>query len=317
MSEPSRWLVLTHHLPPDPPYLRVKVRRRLERLGAVALKNSVYVLPCSDEALEDFSWLRQEIERDGGEATVAEASFVDGVTDSRLVEQFRAAREQDYAGIEEAAADVTAELRRAGAPTPALEAKVKRLTTRLEEVRAMDYFKTPARKSAELAVRGAQLMQSGEAMPSEDATAEPDRVTAGRSWVTRAGVKVDRMASAWLIRRFIDPGARFRFVSERDHEAERGELRFDMYDGEYTHVGEACTFETLLGRFALSDPALRALSEIVHDIDCKDERFARAEAPGLALVVDGIARAHTDDAARIERATALFDDLYAHFERMR
>jgi hypothetical protein len=135
--------------------------------------------------------------------------------------------------------------------------------------------------------------------------------------VTRADIHVDRLASAWLIRRFIDPAAHFKFVPARGYKPEPGELRFDMFEGEYTHEGERCTFETLLARFALADLALAAIGEIVHDIDCKDERFGRPEAAGVATVLQGIVALHPLDSARLERAIALWDDLYAHFHKSR
>lgn len=141
-----------------------------------------------------------------------------------------------------------------------------------------------------------------------------ERVPSGTMWVTRRGIGVDRMASAWLIRRFIDPEARFRFEAE-GYEPAAGERRFDMFDAEYTHEGESCTFETLVRRFALRDRALAPLGEIVHDVDCKDGKFARPEAPGIALVVDAIRQASADDRVRLERGGALFDDLYARFRQ--
>jgi hypothetical protein len=133
--------------------------------------------------------------------------------------------------------------------------------------------------------------------------------------VTREGVFVDRIGSAWLIRRFIDPAARFKFVPARGYRPEPGELRFDMYDAEYTHEGERCTFQTLLARFGLRDPALEAIAEIVHDIDCKDEQFGRPETQGVARLLRGIADDTPGDAERLERGGRLFDDLYAAFTR--
>ena len=133
----------------------------------------------------------------------------------------------------------------------------------------------------------------------------------GRTWVTRTGIKVDRMASAWLIRKFIDPGARFRFVPAKDYQPQARELRFDMFDAEFTHEGDLCTFEVLVRRFGLDDPGLRHLAEIVHDIDLKDAKFGREEAPGIGQLVAGIAAAHADDEERLARGTALFEDLYA------
>ena len=141
------------------------------------------------------------------------------------------------------------------------------------------------------------------------------RLRRGSTWVTREGVKVDRIASAWLIRRFIDPEARFKFVPARGYAAQPGEVRFDMYGGEYTHEGDRCTFETLVARFGLREPALRKIAEIVHDVDCKDDKFGRAEAGGLASMVQGIASGHSHDADRIARGSAAMDDLYAAFSR--
>ena len=245
-AERSPWLLLIHQLPPTPNYLRVKVRRRLRRLGAVALKQTVYVLPNTDEALEDLQWLRQEIDSAGGSAIIAESRFVEGVTD------------------EEIAAALAGE--RAGASQPAT-------------------------------------------------VSTPDEVRPGRTWVTRADVHVDRIASAWLIKRFIDPKARFKFVPARGYTPRAAELRFDMTGAEYTHVGEDCTFQTLLKRFHLGDPGLAALGEIVHDIDCKDELFKRPETSGIQSLIRGIVRATSDDLVRIERGAAMFDDLYQSFAR--
>jgi hypothetical protein len=225
-QEAAPWLLLIHQVAPKPDYLRVKIRRRLHRLGAFPLKRAVYVLPNTPAAREDFEWLAREIVADGGEATVCEARFV-APTDP---------------------------------PAPA----------------------APAR---------------------------------GRTWVTRRDVGVDRLASAWLVRRFIDADARFKFVAPTGYRPDAGEVRFDMFEGEYTHEGDRCTFETLLRRFELTDPALQAVAEIVHDIDLKDHKFGRAEAAGIATLVAGLVAAHPDDAVRIERGAAIWDDLHTHFSR--
>ena len=137
----------------------------------------------------------------------------------------------------------------------------------------------------------------------------------GRTWVTRTGIHVDRMACGWLIRRFIDPKARFGFVAAKGYAPRKGELRFDMFEGEFTHEGDLCSFETILARFSIDDPALRAIAEIVHDIDLKDAKFRREEAAGIDRLIAGIAMAHKGDVARLERASAAFDDLYEYFRR--
>jgi hypothetical protein len=157
------------------------------------------------------------------------------------------------------------------------------------------------------------------AAPGDTGAGSPGRrrpaELAGRTWVTRKGVHVDRIASAWLIRRFVDPAARFRFADSQSPEAAPGELRFDTVGGEFTHEGDRCSFETLAARLRLRDPALAQVAEIVHDIDLKDAKFGRAEAPGILQLVNGLALAHGDDLDRLDRGFALFDDLYESFRR--
>ncbi|MGH7528068.1 MAG: chromate resistance protein ChrB domain-containing protein [Gemmatimonadales bacterium] len=296
------WLLLVHQIPPKPDYFRVKVRRRLQRIGAVALKNSVYLLPRQDEAVEDFQWLLREIQGEGGEATLCQATLLDGLTDAEVVALFRAERDAEYAEIEQAARALAGEV-----PEESPEAGLARLRRRLEDVKRTDFFDARGRVGAESAL--AQAEKAG-AKPAEGIPAHPHGVR-GATWVTRTGVRVDRMASAWLIRRFIDSDARFRFVPGKEYAGSPGELRFDMYQGEYTHEGDRCTFEVLLDRFGLDDPALRAIGEIVHDIDCKDEKFERPEAPGIAAIVNGIVLTHPGDAERLQHGAVVFEGLFA------
>jgi hypothetical protein len=298
-SSDRSWLLLIHQLPPKPDYLRVKVRRRLHRLGALPLKNSVYVLPNRPESAEDFEWLRAEIEGDGGDATVVEASLVGGVTDDDLESLFRAERDAEYAEIARAARESTEQL------------DVIRLRRRLEEAGKTDFFGAAGRDEAERAIDALEVRTTQSAKHARsDPHGAPDVL--GTTWVTRAGVFVDRIASAWLIRRFIDPKATFKFVPGKSYRPRERELRFDMYEGEYTHEGDHCTFETLLARFGLGgDAALQTIAEIVHDIDLKDEKFGRDETTGVAAVLTGIARTIPDDLERLQQGSALFDGLYA------
>jgi hypothetical protein len=307
---PARWLLLTHQLPPSPAYFRVRIRRRLAAIAAVPVKNSVYALPANDVTREDFEWLVREIVEDGGEATLCEAVFIDGETDERLRTAFDAERSAAYAAILE-----EADRLQAGSIRPADAAvTLQALKRRLGEVKAKDFFHAVGRSEAENAVSILEMELSkdhGEGeMRSEERTLE--RVT-GRTWVTRRGARVDRIASSWLIRRYIDPEARFKFVEPEGYDPEAGELRFDMFEGEFTHEGEQCTFETLVRLFGLTDPALRAISEIVHDIDLKEERFGRAETAGVASMIHGITATSDQDSERIRRGGEMLDDLFAHF----
>ena len=301
------WLLLIHQLPPTPDYLRVKVRRRLHGIGALALKNSVYVLPDTAETLEDFQWLRREIVSAGGEATLCASDFIEGISDVELEEKFRAERNAEYEAVQEAARAVSAH------PKPQ---DVERLGRQLKQAAGRDHFEAAGRVAAERAIGEleARLGSPGTAHPGEAAAGVLDRPS-GAVWVTRSDVHVDRIASAWLIRRCIDEAARFRFVAATGYRRRRGELRFDMFEGEFTHEGERCTLETLCVRFGLREPALAAIGEIVHDIDCKDDRFARPETEGIATVIRGICLGHPDDAGRLEAGRAVFDGLYEQFRR--
>jgi hypothetical protein len=136
--------------------------------------------------------------------------------------------------------------------------------------------------------------------------------------VTREGVHVDRIASAWLIKYFIDPDSSFKFVPARGYVPVAGELRFDMFDAEFTHEGDRCTFEVLVAHAGLdSDRALQAIAEIVHDIDLKDAKFAREEAAGIKTLIASICMATADDEERIARGKGVLDDLYRYFQKKR
>lgn len=313
------WLLLIHQIPPKPDYLRVKVSRRLQRVGAVAIKNSVYALPRRSETQEDFQWIAREIRESGGEALIAEAVIVEGLRDEEVRALFHAARDAEYS---ELLADARA-LRKGAARRRStlavasrrrLEQEFAKLRRRLETISAIDFFNAPQRATAGALLADMQReLMDGRAGGEQVRAGEVRGPFRGRTWVTRRNVHVDRIASAWLIRRFIDPEARFRFVDPERYVHRKGELRFDMYEAEFTHEGDACTFETLAKRFVPEDSALLEIGEIVHDVDCKDAKYQREEAPGLARMISGIAAAHEKDDARLVRGAAILEDLYAAF----
>ena len=301
------WLVLVHQIPPTPPYLRAKIVRRLARVGAVAVKNAVYVLPTSETALEHFQWMRTEIVAGGGEATILSAQFVDGLTDGDVIAMFRAARDADYA---ELAADARA-LDKRRVPD---DRDVAKLEARLAELAAIDFFSAPTGDEAAQLVRAlrARLDPTPRRTDMLDRAQLKDRV-----WVTRTGVKVDRIASAWLVRRFIDKDAGFKFVAERDYAPGPREIRFDMPNGELTHEADRCTFEVIVARAGLAAPGLAEIAEIVHDIDLHDDRYARPETQGIAALLAGMIATVADDDARIAQGMAMFDSLLAHLAHKR
>src|SRR5215217_9431577 len=317
----ERWLLLIHQLPAKPAYPRVKVWRRLQGLGAVAVKAAVYALPATPEAQEDFEWLLREIVQGGGEAIVCEARLVEGLTDQEVRALFDRARDEDYEELAKELRAVAAALGDDPPPERRAEARAQlvRFKARLAQVAAIDFFGADGREAAEGLLLGLEgRLHEEEAPPAEPAAGRDLGELRGRTWVTRAGVHVDRIASAWLVRRFVDPQARFRFVPAKGHVPEPGELRFDMYEAEFTHEGDRCTFEVLLARLGLSgDKALAAVAEIVHDIDLKDGKFGRPEADGLRTLIAGLCAATADDEERLARGGAVFEDLYRYFASAR
>lgn len=318
----SHWLVLVFQFPKGRDSLRVKVWRRLQRIGAVAIKNSVYVLPQNDQSQEDFAWLLQELQKSGADAALLESRFVDGMSDQQVRGLFNTARASDYDALanEISAAAASLPTRDSDDDQQAFEQArqvLRRARTRLAEVEDIDFFGAEGHDAAESAIRS--LHERTIAAPEAALVPEAKPVTAldelkGRLWVTRRGVRVDRIASAWLIRGWIDPDAQFKFVSGKGYEREsEREVRFDMFDAEYTHEGDLCTFEVLARLVADDDAAVRSIGEIVHDIDLKDGKFGRPETAGVANLLSGIVAGTDDDEVRLERGGNLFGDLYRFF----
>jgi hypothetical protein len=323
-GEAAEWLLLVHQLPPKPAYLRVKVWRRLQSLGAVTLRNAVYALPASEQTREDLEWVLKEVIEGGGEGMICEARLVDGLSDREVRELFNQARESDYDSVIKPARDLGEMLAGDASATVRSDARARlaRLKQEAARITEIDFFGANGRDTIE------GLLATLDALLREDETMnEPEGSTSsasdgigplkGRTWVTREGVYVDRIASAWLIRRFLDAEAKFKFVPGKGYVPEPGELRFDMFEAEFTHEGDNCTFEVLLARTGLDDPGLTAIAQIVHDIDLKDGKFAREETSGIAHLITGLTMTNKEDEKRLERGATVLDDLYEYFRKKR
>jgi hypothetical protein len=319
MKEDSNetWLMMIHQIPPKPDYFRVKIWRRLQQVGAVAIKPSVYVLPNNESAYEDFSWILKEVTQGGGDANLAEVKFLEGLTNDQVVTLFQEARNSDYEKILEGVRVVKDELSSVDANAGDMNVKAKahigKLRKRLDEIIAVDFFDASQRVVAENAVSDVTAKYKG----FHNATQSPKTVGEfiGKTWVTRKNVYVDRMASAWLIERFIDEKASFKFVGTKKYALQKNEVRFDMFDAEFSHEGDKCTFETLIQRFGISDNALQTIAEIVHDIDMKDGKYERPEIHGISAVLYGIMAVHQSDEERLRLSSDLLDNLYVFFQR--
>jgi hypothetical protein len=306
------WLLLLHQIPPKPAYFRAQVLRRLGQLGALPVKNSAYLLPDTTETLEDFQWICQEITAQGGSAWLFRIETIAGTSDEAIWDGFRQLREADYQKLINEAEALLHESELSFSELASAHGKLAR---RAQEIQKIEFVTPPSKQEWEKLM--IEIERSLHA--TVDARSAREKLPQlnepqGRAWVTRRGVKIDRIGSAWLIRRFIDTRASFRFVEPKSYQWQEGELRFDMFEGEFTHQGELCTFEVLAASLP-PDAALQAIAEIVHDIDLKEERYQHPEAAGIARLIDGICSRWVDDDVRLERGGALFDALYESFQK--
>lgn len=315
-----RWLLFVHQLPASPSNLRVRTWRRLQQLGAVPVKQAVYALPDTPPAREDFEWLKTEVTSAGGDASVFAADNIDTFSDDALVEEFRRARQEAYGAlageIERVLARVKATRRPRGTRAPAVPRLVEAFRGRLAALERIDFFGSAGRDRAATLV--AQLEER--ARPSQPAAGS---ATAGgatditsytqRLWVTRPRPGVDRMGSAWLIRRFIDADARFAFAADRESLPAADAIPFDMFGVKFSHHGEGCTFETLCTVFGITDPAVARIAQIVHDLDLKDGRFGAPDAGTVGTLIEGLQLTTAEDDLLLERGITLFESLYRAF----
>jgi len=304
------WLLLLHFLPSSKARARVQAWRRLQRVGAVSLKNSAYALPNSPESREDFEWIRNEVVMAGGQAIVLVASAPDHATLDDVTNAFRAARAADFSAI---IVEARALLKRASgrhtAAHRALTQRVRRLRERYGETVRLDFLNVEQRDdAAALLDQLDQRTGRRPPMPAAAATTQLDRTRYhGRTWITRPRPGVDRMSSGWLIRRFIDPKAHFVFGdAKNDSKA----IPFDTFEAEFGHHGTHCTFETLCERFGIRDAAVQRVGRIVHDLDLKEARYREPEAPTVGQLVEGFRRAHANDDALLRAGIEMFEALY-------
>jgi hypothetical protein len=316
---PRRWLLFVHQLPPDASNLRVRTWRRLQQIGARPIKQAVYVLPDTPDAREDFEWLRAEVKASGGDASVFTADHVDAWADDALVEQFRRSGQEAYAAL---ARDVERALKRSASArrSRGTRAPARRLLDvfqqRLTAVAAVDFFGSAGYdRVASLLKRFAAATSTRPAEPSlERAGSTAADSYQGRLWVTRPRPGVDRMASAWLIHRFVDSRAQFGFAADRDA-LPAGAVPFDMFGVEFSHQGAGCSFETLCAVFDIREAAVKRIAAIVHDLDLKDGRFGAPEAGAIGAIIEGLRLANSDDDTLLASGMTLFDALYRSFEQ--
>ena len=317
---PQGWVLFFYSVPAKPVNNRMKVWRKLLGAGAIQLRGAVYLLPRSEEHIEFVQWLTAEITTMRGEAAFVRVDHIDTMEDTELVELFNQQRAREYAPLTQEASDL--ERRLTSIKKGGSNLHKKRLTGQFAKIQRgfeaicrVDFFSSPAGTALEKQLL--RLKRDLDSLlpvagPAEPSTTIPTRnISAyqGRTWVTRNNPFVDRMASAWLIKRFIDPEAGFAF-HDTPPKAPAGAILFDMPGAEFTHVGELCTFEVLLKSFGLKGSPLKKLAELVHDLDLKDDKYGAAEAMGVEKILTAIRKTSTDDQQTLRRGMEIFEMLY-------
>jgi len=302
----ASWLLLLFSLPTNRNTERVAVWRRLKKVGAAQIKTSTYLLPDQPTQYEQFQWLAQQIRDYGGDSTLVRAQHIEGLTNQKATAMFNDARAKDYATVRKSLQTLIARRKNIGADEAAGE--LERLTRQFREIRDVDFFESARGHETAMLLRRAEGPNRNRGFPVLDA-----RHYRGKTWLTRPRPEIDRVGSAWLISKFIDPKPKFVFAPSAD--VVPGAIAFDMLDAEFSHHGNHCTFETLVRRFAISDKIVAKIGEMIHDADLEDARFQRVEAVGIDRVLKGFAKQGFPDEEILRRGFECFDALYAFLQR--
>jgi hypothetical protein len=302
------WLLLLYGLPKAQSSERVSLWRKLKKFGAIQIKSSAYVLPDTAANVERFQWLAKQVRDGSGDATLIQASRIEGLSDEQIVGLFNEDRARDYREVIDGLnAFVITHAKKKGT---GFEGELDRLKRRIQDIKEIDFYSCPAAQDAEmLAQRAEQLLQK---QRPEGAKLNLKRFQ-GKTWLTRPRPEIDRVGSAWLIQRFIDSKAKFVFAA-RPQDAPDA-IPYDMSDVEFTHQGDDCTFETLTKRFGFEDKAVRLIGEMIHDADLEDGKFERVECVGIDRVLKGWGRMGMKDHQILQRGFECFDGLHKQLQR--
>jgi hypothetical protein len=308
VNVPHKWILLLYGLPTKKGAARVNLWRQLKKCGALALKTSAYLLPDKPEHHERLQWLAQQVRDGGGEATIIHVSEIEGLTHEEIVRQFNEARATDYAEVLGALNALIAQnKKRLG---ESFTADLERHTRQFEEIRRIDFFDCARAQDAQMLLKRAESLRTGKSKSSVVLAAKK---FIGRTWLTRPRPEIDRVGSAWLIRRFIDPKAEFVFATSPARH--RDAIPYDMFEVEFSHHGEDCTFETLVKRFGISDKAVLKMAEMVHDADLEDGKFQTTECVGIDRVLKGWAKSGLSDHELLKRGGECFEALYQQLKK--
>jgi len=308
VNVPHRWILLLYGLPARKGAARVNLWRQLKKCGALPLKTSAYLLPDKPEHHERLQWLAQQVRDGGGDATLIHVTEIEGLTHEDLVRQFNEARAPDYAALLAPLNGLI--VRNKNHPGATFAADLERLTRQFEDIRKIDFFDCARAQDAQMLLKRAAGLRSAEAKAARPLAAKK---FLGRTWLTRPRPEIDRVGSAWLIRKFIDPKAKFVFASAPTRHP--AAIPYDMFEVEFSHHGDDCTFETLVKRFGIADKAVLQIAEMVHDADLEDGKFQRVECIGIDRVLKGWGKSGLPDDELLRRGGECFDALYRQLRK--
>jgi hypothetical protein len=316
----QEWLLVFYSVPSHPVSNRMKIWRKLAKVGAVPLKGSVYILPATEEHEEFCQWLIGEVKSMGGDGAIVKSSEIKTMTDTEIRRLFTTQADREYHRLEKMLDVFERKIQSIRKGSKSEEGKhladqATKLTKEFEELRKRDYFESSTGNILKKRIQAleASLRDAGKKAPEEAASVVARRTQdyRGKIWATRKNPFVDRMASAWLIKRFVDPKASFVFIDERDVASlDDTTVAFDMRGAAFTHVGDLCTFEVLVKSFGIKDKAVKKIAEIVHDLDVKDDKYAKLETAGVEEILIGVRKSLKDDSAALEQGRTVFEMLY-------
>jgi hypothetical protein len=309
---PASWLFLLFNLPAKQSSGRVKIWRRLKKFGAVQLKTSTYVLPDEPVHYERFQWLAKEIVDTGGEATLVRVKDIEGMPHAAVIALFNDARAREYDEIAEPLNRLLKDQKARRAPAETFSGELDKLRRRFQEIREIDYFQSSRGEDLRRLFQRAETLAAPIQKPAVRPRLQIEDYR-GRKWLTRPHPEIDRVASAWLIHRFIDADAKFVFANTPAEFPEA--IPYDMFEVEFSHHGDRCTFETLIERFAIRDKAVLRIAQLIHDADVEDDKFHRVEGFGVEQIFKGWAKQGLSDQEILSKGFECFDALYAQSKR--
>lgn len=314
------WLLIFYSVPSHPVSNRMMIWRKLAKAGAVQLKGAVYILPATEEHEELLQWLIGEVKSMGGDGAFVRTAEIRTLADDDILRLFTTQADQEYRQLEKTLDVLERKIQSIRKGTKSDEGKrlaelLAKVTKEFDGIATRDFFHAATGQSMRKRIQAQEtaLRDAGKKASAEAASVVARRTQdyQGKIWVTRKNPFVDRMASAWLIKRFIDPKASFNFIGEREaSNLEKSTVVFDVGGGEFTHVGDLCTFEVLIKTFGIKDKAVKKIAEIVHDLDVKDDKYGKPEASGVEEILAGIRKTAKSDADGLERGMTAFEMLY-------